>query len=118
MANPADRPVPKDEALEDRALAERLKSLGDKLHRVEVEEKKAETAARGGADPTSLAKAMRLSSEFIAGIVAGGLIGWLTDHFLGTSPWGMIVFVMLGFGAGLMNLMRSSGMLPTKPKKP
>jgi len=56
-----------------------------------------------------MAYALRLSSEFIAGIVVGAAIGWLIDRWAGTSPWGLIVFLLLGFGAGVLNVLRSAG---------
>ena len=55
--------------------------------------------------------ALRASSEFVAGVIVGGGIGWMVDKGLGTSPWGLIVFLMLGFAAGIYNVMRSSGFL-------
>lgn len=61
-------------------------------------------------DANGFAKAARLSSEFIGGVVAGGIVGWLFDHFLGTKPWGLIVFLLLGFAAGTLNVMRSAGL--------
>ncbi len=59
--------------------------------------------------PSSVAQAMKLSSEFIAGVVVGGLIGWFLDRYAGTSPWGLIVFLLLGFAAGTLNVLRSAG---------
>jgi ATP synthase protein I len=53
--------------------------------------------------------ALRLSSEFIAGVVVGAAIGWIVDNFAGTSPLGLIVFLLLGFGAGVLNVLRSAG---------
>ena len=47
----------------------------------------------------------------MAGVIVGGGIGWAIDKGLGTSPWGLIVFLLLGFGAGIYNVMRSSGFL-------
>jgi len=41
----------------------------------------------------------------------GGVTGWLLDRWLGISPWAFIVFLLLGFVAGLINLMRSAGVL-------
>jgi ATP synthase protein I len=61
------------------------------------------------ADPSAMGKAFRLSTEFIAGIIAGAGLGWGLDRFAGTRPWGMIVFLLLGFGAGVWNVMRASG---------
>ncbi len=58
-----------------------------------------------------VAQAMRLSSEFIAGVCVGAGIGWLIDRFFGTSPWGLIIFLLLGFGAGVLNALRSAGLV-------
>lgn len=56
-----------------------------------------------------MALGFRLSSELIAGVIVGALIGWGIDHLLSTSPWGLIVFVLLGFTAGVVNVIRSAG---------
>lgn len=56
-------------------------------------------------------QALKLSSEFIAGIVVGVGLGWAVDRLAGTSPWGLIVFLLLGFGAGVLNVLRSAGMV-------
>ena len=58
---------------------------------------------------SDLARGLKLSSEFIAGIVVGALLGYLFDLGLGTSPFGLIVFLMLGFGAGILNVLRETG---------
>ena len=52
-----------------------------------------------------------MSAEFVAGVIAGGGLGWFADRMLGTKPWGMIVMLMLGFLAGIYNVMRASGFL-------
>ncbi len=54
-------------------------------------------------------QAMKISSEFIAGIAVGTGLGWVIDKLAGTSPWGLIVFLLLGFGAGVLNVLRSTG---------
>jgi ATP synthase protein I len=64
---------------------------------------------RGGR--TGYAQAFKLSSEFIAGIAVGIGIGWFVDRMAGTSPWGLIVFLLLGFGAGILNVLRSAGLV-------
>ena len=55
-----------------------------------------------------MARGFRLSSELIAGVVVGGLMGWGFDKLLSTSPWGLIVFVLIGFSAGVLNVIRSA----------
>jgi ATP synthase protein I len=48
--------------------------------------------------------------------LAGGLLGWLVDRLVGTAPWGLIVCLILGFAAGMLNLLRASGAV--KPVRP
>lgn len=59
------------------------------------------------------ALAVKLSSEFIAGVLVGAGLGYLFDRFLGTAPWGMIFFLLLGFCAGVLNVLRSTGAVST-----
>lgn len=63
-------------------------------------------------------QALKLGSEFIAGILVGLGLGWALDKGLGTSPFGLIVFVLLGFAAGVLNMLRSQGMVPQRRIKP
>lgn len=58
-----------------------------------------------------IGQAFKLSSEFIAGIVVGAGLGYLFDQFFDTTPWGMIVLLLLGFCAGILNVLRSAGMV-------
>jgi len=57
------------------------------------------------------AKGFRLSSELVAGVVVGAGVGWLIDRWFAISPWGLIVFLLLGFAAGVLNVMRSAGLV-------
>lgn len=82
-------------------LAERKRDTGIE----EAAEKSAEQSRKG------YAQAMKLSSEFISAIVVGAILGYLFDRFVGTAPWGMIVFLLLGFCAGVLNVLRSAGMV-------
>ena len=56
-------------------------------------------------------QALKLSSEFIAGIVVGVGLGWFLDRVAGTSPWGLVAGLLLGFGAGVLNVLRSAGVV-------
>jgi ATP synthase protein I len=61
-----------------------------------------------------MALGFRLSSELVAGVLVGALMGWGFDRLLSTSPFGLIVFVLLGFTAGVLNVIRSAGVAPGK----
>lgn len=92
----------------DSELADRLDNLSSKLGKrnqaVEIVDEKASRANSEG-----IAQAMRLSSEFIAAIFVGAGLGYLVDTLAGSSPWGMIVLLFLGFGAGILNVLRAAG---------
>ncbi len=58
-----------------------------------------------------MARGLRLSSELVGGVLVGAGIGYALDYWLSTKPWGFIVFMLLGFVAGILNLMRAAGVL-------
>ena len=65
----------------------------------------------GAATASGYARGFRLSSELVAGVIVGAGLGWLIDRWFGVSPWGLIVFLLLGFAAGVLNVMRSAGVV-------
>ena len=50
----------------------------------------------------------RLAIDLVVGVLAGFGIGWLLDYWLGTSPWLLLVFTMLGIAAGISNVIRAA----------
>ena len=91
---------------------DRLKGLGTKL-------KKARETSRHGrpdekqpekANPKAYALGMRVALEMIAAFIGGGVIGWILDGWLGTSPWMLILWVALGFAAGVRSALRVTQM--------
>ena len=111
---------PADEA----ELSARLQRLGERLGQHQSD-RPSEHDPGGGAnaDRSALARGLRLSAEFVAGILVGAALGWLVDRWLGTSPWGLMVFLLFGFAAGVLNMMRAAGVVapntldPPAPKK-
>ena len=61
-----------------------------------------------------MARGFQLSSELIAGVVVGALLGWGFDRLLSTSPFGLIMFLLIGFTAGVVNVIRSAGVAPDR----
>jgi ATP synthase protein I len=106
---------PADEA----ALSARLRRLGERLGQHHSDRPSETEPGQGAhADPSALARGFRLSAEFVAGILVGAALGWLIDRWLGISPWGMIVLLLLGFAAGVLNLMRAVGAVPPNTLDP
>jgi ATP synthase protein I len=100
-------------------LSARLQRLGERLgqHRSDRPSEH-DPGQSAGSDPSALARGFRLSAEFVAGVLIGTAIGWLIDRFVGTTPWGMIVFLLLGFAAGVLNVMRAAGIVPSNRLDP
>jgi ATP synthase protein I len=97
-------------ATSDGDLSARLRQLETQLDRKrEAAPDRDERSGESASEPSAIGRAFRMSSEFVAGIIAGGGLGWLLDRWLGTSPWGLIVFLMLGFAAGTFNVVRAAG---------
>jgi ATP synthase protein I len=99
---------------EEAALSARLRRLGERLDQVGAR-RPVEPTAGPRADMSGFARGMRLSAELVGGVAIGFILGWLLDRWLGTSPWGLIVFLLLGFVAGVLNVMRSAGVIKPGP---
>ena len=66
--------------------------------------------------PVGLGWAMRLTTEMFAALVVGGGLGWLVDEWLGTRPWLMLVFLLVGCAAGMLNAYRVARRFETGAK--
>jgi ATP synthase protein I len=102
---------PGSRSTDEAALSARLRRLGERLDRTEAgRAKDTDRAPRSRADTSGFARGLRLSTEFVAGVLIGALVGWLIDRWLHISPWGLIMFLLLGFAAGVLNVMRAAGL--------
>jgi ATP synthase protein I len=104
---------------DEAALSARLGSLDQRLSEIQDNRKirtdqSGTESGNGAARASAMALGFRLSSELVAGVLVGALIGWGFDRLLSTSPWGLIVFLLLGFTAGVLNVMRSAGVAPDR----
>lgn len=108
---PDSRENGEDASAEGRDLQERLSRLDAALKKAKrPEEDGARSQSSMAAGAQGMALALRLGSEFAAAVLVGAALGWFLDQFAGSRPWGMIVFLMLGFAAGVLNILRSSAL--------
>src|SRR4030088_279318 len=106
---------PADEA----ALSAKVQRIGERLGQHYPDRPSENKGGQGaGSDSSALARGMRLSAEFVAGILVGAAIGWLLDRWFGTAPWGMVMLLLLGFAGGILNMIRAAGVVPPNTLDP
>jgi ATP synthase protein I len=107
---------------DEAALSARLGNLDQRLSKIK-DSRKTGTDQSGNeqenaqARASAMAMGFRLSSELVAGVLVGAALGWGFDRLLSTSPWGLIVFLLLGFTAGVINVMRAAGVMAKQSKR-
>ena len=105
---------------DEAALSARLGSLDHRLSEIRGS-RKIGTDQSGNeaaqAKASAMAMGLRLSSELVAGVLVGAGLGWGFDRLLSTSPWGLIVFLLLGFTAGVVNVMRTAGVMAKQSER-
>src|SRR5262245_16033075 len=86
------------------AFKKRASELGSRLDKVQAKRAPQEVQPRGAA----YGQAFKIAAELVAGLLVGGFIGWFLDRQLGTKPWLLILFIILGFAAGMLNVIRTA----------
>ena len=111
MPEPADDrgPGKRQMSREEKAAFEgRISDLGQRLDKVKAQrdadahaDLDAEMRGRG------MAYGLRMAAELVAAVIVGGAIGYGLDRWLGTTPWLFLLFFVLGFAAGVLNVVRA-----------
>ena len=95
-------PIGEDSRID--ALEARLKAARH------VEDRRVASTVQGQDAGTRLGN--RVLAELIGGVTGGLLIGWVIDHFAGTTPWGLLVMLFLGIIVAFRNIIRISNQRP------
>jgi len=83
----------------------RLESLEQRLERLQQAE--AKRTHKATPDPTTRIWQL-MFSHLIGAPAGGGIIGWGLDSLFGTFPTLFLVMLFVGFGVGVVNVMRIS----------
>ena len=89
---------------DDRGRLDKLGARLSAIHQDEVERERTQAATRDSAKGYSLG--MRIGIELVAATLVGGALGYFIDTKLDTKPVFMLAFVVLGFTAGVMDVLR------------
>ena len=78
----------------------RLQIAKNKLLRKNIEDK--------SQNSSSIGAAFKLSTELVAAVAVGTIIGFILDKTFGTKPWLILIFFFVGVIAGIINVIRSA----------
>jgi ATP synthase protein I len=92
---------------EREAIRNRSADIGKKLDAVNARRADA-SAYRGKSKDSAYGQAFKYLAELVVGVVVGVLLGGFLDKQFGTTPWLLVLFLILGFSAGLLNLIRGA----------
>ena len=79
----------------------RLEIAKNKISKKNLYNKKNNPSSIGGA-------AFKLSTELVAAVAVGTIIGFIFDQTFGTRPWFILIFFFVGVVAGITNVIRSA----------
>ncbi len=61
-----------------------------------------------------LGMAFKMSTEFVAAVAVGTIIGFIFDNWFGTKPWLILIFFLVGVVAGILNVIRTAKNMQVK----
>ena len=67
-----------------------------------------------GSNVSSFGKALKISTELVAAVVVGSIMGFLLDGWFDTKPLLTICFFIMGVAAGILNVFRSAKKMQKK----
>ena len=91
--------------MSDKKLSTSIEELDSRLKKVHEERRQTDGA---GMPSTRFGQSLHLGIEMAATLAVGGGVGWYLDYVLDTKPWLLLIFLLLGIGAGLSNALRLS----------
>ena len=57
---------------------------------------------------SNLGIAFKISTELVAAVIVGTIIGFILDNWFGTKPWLILIFFFVGVIAGILNVVRTA----------
>ena len=69
---------------------------------------KAKYSSNNNGSNSSIGVAFKMSTELVAAVAVGTIIGFILDNWFGTKPWLILIFFFVGVIAGVMNVIKSA----------
>ena len=90
-----------------------MKKFSELSTRLKIAKKKANknSFTNNKKNTSSLGTALKLSTEMVAAVLVGSIIGFILDNWFGTKPWLTVIFFFAGSAAGILNVIRSAKLM-------
>ena len=87
-----------------------MKDLKEISARLEIAKKNTQKnqIKNKGSNAASIGKALKISTELVAAVMVGTILGFILDNWFGTKPWLIIFFFFMGVVAGILNVIKSA----------
>ena len=82
------------------------KDFEKRLQRAQGNNEGRKNIGKTGPNSNGRGLAFKIGTELVVAVIVGGVIGYFLDNWLGTKPWLLILFLLLGNAAGLWNIFR------------
>jgi len=96
-----------------------MKKIKEISTRLEIAKKNIKNSEQlnKGSNAASLGKALKISTELVAAVVVGSIMGFLLDGWFDTRPLLTICFFIIGVAAGILNVFKSAKKMHNKFKE-
>tara|TARA_B100000029_G_scaffold430579_1_gene441626 strand:- start:169 stop:444 length:276 start_codon:yes stop_codon:yes gene_type:complete len=78
--------------------------------RLEIAKKKYDkkNLEKNSQSSSKLGLAFKMSTELVAAVLVGTIIGFILDNWFGTKPWLILIFFFVGVVAGIVNVIKTA----------
>ena len=88
-----------------------MANLNDFKTRLKIAKKKLKNSSENtdnNRNSSSMGSAFKLSTDLVAHVAVGTIIGFILDSWFDTKPWLIIIFFFLGSIAGILNVIKTA----------
>ena len=94
-----------------------MSNLNDFKTRLKIAKKKLENSSKdtdSSRNSSSMGSAFKLSTDLVAHVAVGTIIGFILDSWFDTKPWLIIIFFFLGSISGILNVIKTAKKMQEK----
>ncbi|HVY89183.1 MAG TPA: AtpZ/AtpI family protein [Hyphomonadaceae bacterium] len=82
--------------------------LNERIAKAQAELDAQARPSKKAAEGPGMSLGFRMAADFVAAVIVGAVLGFGIDTLVHTSPWGLVVCLILGFITGVWNIVRAA----------